>query len=108
MLNNDEYRNEQMINKNNISLYRAKIVYVADPDEWYGEDKIVCRVWDISWRSSAPIVRIAFLSIDDKIEYRDFEMDTIKKSWEEAIKLYESIPETIDFKWLRDNGFERF
>ena len=108
MFNNDEYRNEQMINKNNISLYRAKIVYVADPDEWYGEDKIVCRVWDISWWGSSPIVRIAFLSIDDKIEYRDFEMGTIKESWEEAIKLYESVPEMIDFEWLRDNDFERF
>lgn len=107
MISNDEYRHEQMINKNNVFLYRAKIVYVADPDEWYDEDKIVCRVWDISW-GSVPTVRIAFLSIDDKIKYRDFKMDTTEESWGEAIKLYESVPEIIDSEWLKDNGFESF
>ena len=52
-------------------------------------------------------VRMMFLSVDDKAMYKDF-FGELSETWNEAMKVYNSVPEVVDDEWFEENGFERF
>lgn len=101
----------QLTNFNHAIRHRAKIVKVAEPWLWYNNDRIVCKVWSCPYfdaNEKAPtFVRIMFLSMDDFAMYRDF-FGGLDEAWNEAMEVYDAVPEIIDNKWLEEKGFGRF
>lgn len=114
-MKHEEYLNKvlrfQLTNFNCADKHKAKIVKVAEPWQWYNNDKIVCKVWHKKYFDTiegfSTFVRMMFLSTDDKAMYKDF-FGELDKAWEESMKVYNSVPEVVDDKWFEDNGFERF
>lgn len=74
--------NFQLTNFSHASKHEAKIVKVAEPWQWYDNDRIVCKVWyDFYFdniEKDATFVRIMFFSIDDFAMYRDFLVNWMK------------------------------
>lgn len=103
--------NFQLTNFSHASKHEAKIIKVAEPWQWYDNDRIVCKVWyDFYFdniEKDATFVRIMFFSIDDFAMYRDF-FGELDEAWNKAKEVYDNIPDVIDNKWLEENGFERF
>lgn len=103
--------NFQLTNFSHASKHEAKIIKVAEPWQWYDNDRIVCKVWyDFYFdniEKDATFVRIMFFSIDDFAMYRDF-FGELDEAWNKAKEVYDNIPDVIDNKWLKENGFERF
>ena len=103
--------NFQLTNFSHASKHEAKIVKVAEPWQWYDNDRIVCKVWHDSYfdniEKDATFVRIMFFSIDDFAMYRDF-FGELDEAWNKAKEVYDNIPDVVDNKWLEENGFERF
>ena len=103
--------NFQLTNFSHASKHEAKIVKVAEPWQWYDNDRIVCKVWyDFYFdniEKDATFVRIMFCSIDDFAMYRDF-FGELDEACNKAKEVYDNIPDVVDNKWLEENGFERF
>ena len=103
--------NFQLTNFSHASKHEAKIVKVAEPWQWYDNDRIVCKVWHDSYFDSiekgTTFVRIMFFSVDDFAMYRNF-FGELDEAWNKAKEVYDNIPDVVDNKWLEENGFERF
>ena len=82
----------------------ARIVKVKERDEWYGQKKIICKIWN-NYQTN---VRIMFMSMDDKAKYKDFDCGDKVSSWLSAMDIYSIIPKIIDHNWFEKYGFEDF
>lgn len=103
--------NFQLTNFSHASKQEAKVVKVAEPWQWYDNDRIVCKVWYCprfcSNKETESCVRIMFFSVDDFAMYRDF-FGNFNEAWDRANEVYNNIPDVVNNKWFEENGFERF
>lgn len=103
--------NFQLTNFSHADKHEAKIVKVAEPWQWYNNDRIVCKIWYKKYFDTIKVfptyVRMMFLSIDDKAMYKDF-FGELDEAWNEATKAYNNVPKVVNDKWFEENGFERF
>lgn len=82
----------------------VKIVKVKERDMWYGQKKIVCKMWN----NYGTNIRIMFMSVDDKTKYMDFDLGDKTKSWLFAESIYICIPKIVNNDWFEEYGFEDF
>lgn len=103
--------NFQLTNFSHADKHKAKIVKVAEPWQWYNNDRIVCKVWHQKYFDTIEgfptYVRMMFLSVDDKAICKDF-FGELSEAWNEAMKVYNSVQEVVNDEWFEENGFERF
>ena len=103
--------NFQLTNFSHADKHEAKIVKVAEPWQWYNNNRFVCKVCHQKYFDTIEgfptYVRMMFLSVDDNAMCKNFfgELDEV---WERAMKVYNSVPEVVDDEWFKENGFERF
>lgn len=91
--------------------HSVKIVKVAEPWQWYNNDRIVCKIWNCpcfdGTERTATYSRIMFVSASEKVMYRDF-FGKLDEAWDKANEIYDNIPDVVNNKWLEENGFEEF
>lgn len=85
--------------------FLEKTVNVSDPDLWYGEPTVTAVMKNLPNNT----IRIIFLSIDDKMIYRDVEFTSFYSTWDWCKEwLWDKIPDTIDTAWLYEHGYMPF
>ena len=103
--------NFQLANFSHADKHEAKIIKVAEPWQWHNNDRIVCKVWHQKYFDTIEefptYVRMMFLSVDDFAMYKDF-FGELDEAWNEAMKVYNSVPEVVNDEWFKENGVERF
>ncbi len=103
--------NFQLANFSHADKHEAKIIKVAEPWQWHNNDRIVCKVWHQKYFDTieefSTYVRMMFLSVDDFAMYKDF-FGKLDEAWNEAMKVYNAIPEIVDNEWFEKNKFKRF
>ena len=103
--------NFQLTNFTHADRHEAKVVRVAEPWQWYNNDKIVCKIWHDFYfdniEKDATFARIMFFSINDFAMYRDF-FGKLDEAWNKANEVYNNIPDVVNNKWFEENGFKRF
>lgn len=93
-----------MINMKKYCL--KKTVRIGDPYLWYGRDTITAEMWRLN---NSDTVRVAFLSIDDKMIYQDFSEWDLDSNWEWCKKwLWDRMPDAVSAQWMYICGYRPF
>ena len=89
----------------------SKTVHVSDPDCWYRRNTVTVSLFvGIPFRDWQEVILIVN-SIDDfamaqRRRFAPNDKTAMECYYRELLECFNSIPDTISVKWLRDRGFE--